>query len=145
MSMENTPKVPGDWGPSKTIQSAEAETNINNIVRKYVRTGQLEHISEHLGQYRDVSDIPDLQGAMNMVAEANSAYAELPAAVRKATGHNPGEFLPWLDNPDNFDQAVEWGLLPPKEGDPPVSKLPHAEPPIAAEVPVPLGTTGTTD
>ncbi len=104
---------PVDWGVSRTKQSQEAETNINNIIKRYTRTGQMTHISEHLGQYRDVSGLPDLHEAMNIVADAQSMFNELPAAIRKRVGHDVGNFLPFIDDPDNFDECVELGLLPP--------------------------------
>lgn len=100
-----------DWGVSKTKQSAEPECNINNIIALYKTTGQLTHLSAHLAQYRDVSGLPDLHEAMNLVADANSVFEELPAAVRKICDHDPANFLPFIDNPENFETCVALGLL----------------------------------
>lgn len=112
MSMETTAKERPAWGKVKTKQSAEAESNINNIVKRFTKTGQLTHISESMGQYRDMTGIPDLHEAMNIVADANSTFQELPAEMRKAMGHDAANFLPWIDNPENESQAIEWGLIP---------------------------------
>ena len=101
-----------DWGPSKTKQSAEADSNINNIVRRFTKTGQLTHISDVLGEYRDMSDIPDLKEAMDIVADANSTFQELPAHIRKAMGHDAANFLPYIDDPNNQEQCEIWGLIP---------------------------------
>lgn len=103
---------PVDWGVSRTKQSQEPATNINNIVAKYMKTGQLTHISETLGQYRDVSGLPDLHEAMNLVAAAQSSFNELPAAIRKRVGHDVANFLPFIDDPANLEECVELGLLP---------------------------------
>lgn len=116
MSMKTTPKPPEgptDWGVSKTKQSQEAQCNINNIIKMYTVTGTLTHISEALGEYRDMTLQPkDMHECMNIVANAQSLYHELPAEVRKATGHNVANFLPYIDDPENIDKCVEMGLLP---------------------------------
>lgn len=106
--------APVKWGPTRTKTSFEPETNINNIIKRFTKTGQLEHISSALGEYRDLSGIPDLHQALTIVANAQSTFNELPAAVRKACDHDVGKFLPFIDNPANFEQCVEMGLLPPK-------------------------------
>lgn len=136
MSMTEKPEGPTDWGPTRTKQSAEAESNINNIVKLYTKTGQLTHISQHLANYRDMSGIPDLHEAMNIVADANSTFQDLPAEVRKAMRHDVANFLPFIDDPENLEQCVEWGILPaptkaePNPGPiPPVVPDPPADPP----------------
>ncbi len=102
-----------EWGPSLTKQSEADACDINKIVKRFTKTGQLTHISESLGEYRDMSGIPDLHEAMTIVADANSLFQELPAEIRKACGHDASNFLPYIDKEENFDQCVEWGLLPP--------------------------------
>ncbi len=124
--MRNQAKREG-WGPSLTKQSARDECNINVIVKRFTKTGQLTHISDGLGEYRDMSGIPDLHEAMNIVADANSLFMELPAEIRKACGHDASNFIDFIDDEENFDQCVEWGLLAPKENQ------------------LALDTTGTTD
>lgn len=104
-----------DWGPTRTQQSAKDQCNINLIMKRAESTGTLTHISRELAQYRDMSNIPDLADGMAIVADANSAFAELPADVRKAVGHDVGNFLPFIDNPDNYDECVTLGLLPANE------------------------------
>ncbi len=112
MSMRGTPGRK-EWGPSLTKQSARDECDINFIVKRFTKTGQLTHISDGLLEYRDLSGIPDLHEAMTIVADANSLFQELPAEIRKACGHDAGNFIPFIEDEENFDQCVEWGLLPP--------------------------------
>lgn len=110
------------WGVGRTKQSAEAETNINNIIARFKKTGQLTHISSALGAYRDLSGLPDMHAAMNIVANAQSMFEELPAAIRKRMGHDMGNFLPFIDDPKNLEECIDMGLLPeslrPKEEKP---------------------------
>lgn len=103
---------PVDWGVSRTKQNLSEATNINKIMRRYVRDGELTHISRALGEYRDVSGLPDLHQAMNLVADAQSTFNQLPAAIRKRCGHDVGNFIPFIDDPDNLEECVELGLLP---------------------------------
>lgn len=103
---------PKDWGPTRTVQSLANDTDINNIMKRFMKTGELTHISEALGAYRDISGIPDLHEALNIVTEAQSMFNELPGEVRALVGHDVGNFLPWIDDPDNLVEAIDHGLLP---------------------------------
>lgn len=131
---------PKDWGESRTKQSAEAETNINNILARYNKTGQLTHISQALGEYRDVSGLPDLHEAMNIVAEAQSMFQELPAAIRKRVGHDVGNFLPFVDDPENLEECIELGLLPESAKPKPVPTAPTTPETPDVNPPVPEST-----
>lgn len=121
MSMNN--REPGirqetHCGPTKTRQSQGPATNINNIIAKYKKTGELTHISTALMQFRDVSGLPSLHEAMNVVADANSTFMELPAEVRKACKHDVSNFIPYLEDPGNREEAESFGLLDPTPAKP---------------------------
>lgn len=126
MSMESTPKR-GPWGPSLAIQSAQNECDINFIVKRFTKTGQLTHIREGLMEFRDMSGIPDLHEAMTIVADANSLFQELPAEIRAACGHDASNFIAYVDDEENHDQCVEWGLLPPTPEGVKKAETPKAE------------------
>lgn len=140
MSMDNPDALKNrpvkDWGPSRTSQSEEAGANINNMVRRHnLKVNELTHVATTLGEFRDISDLPDLQTAMNIVADANSAFQELPGEVRHLMDHNVGNFLPFIDDPENLDQCIELGLLPAPEGY--RKPVPSARDPITNSVPNP--------
>lgn len=103
---------PVEWGPTRTKGSQGPECDLNNIIKRFTKTGQLTHISAKLGEYRDVSGLPDLHEAMNIVADAQSSFNELPAEIRKLCDHDVGKFLPFIDDPANLEQCIEFGLLP---------------------------------
>ena len=115
MHYPDDPKTEGptDWGLTRTKTSAEAECNINNIMKKVRRTGQLTHISNALMSYRDMSGLPDMHEAMNAVANANSLFAELPSAIRKLCAHDAANFLPFIDDPANLEICQEHNIPPP--------------------------------
>lgn len=99
-----------------TIQSAAAECDINKIVGKYKRTGELTHISQGIARYGDFTTEADYHQALLNVQEAKEQFMELPAEIRALAHHDPGEFLTFVDDPKNRDQCIELGIIPsPKE------------------------------
>ena len=99
-------------GPeTKTLQSSEAECNINNIMARYNRPSDLAPIAEHLLQYADMTGIPDMHAALTAVTDARARFAELPADVRDRCGHDVGNFIQLMEDPDFREEAVEFGLI----------------------------------
>jgi len=47
----------------------------------------------------------------------------LPAKVRDRFGQDPAEFLAFLSNPENADEARRLGILKPQEAAPPPVKV----------------------
>ena len=66
----------------RTKQSFKEEVDINNIVDKYQRTGAISHANQYEAQYGDVT-VDDFQTAMNVVANANTMYEDLPSTLRE--------------------------------------------------------------
>lgn len=54
----------------------------------------------------------DYQDALEIVARGEEAFDSLPAEVRVKFRH-PAEFLSWLEDPANYDEADKLGLLDP--------------------------------
>lgn len=96
-------------GVGKTKQSFKAECDINTIMARYMKTGTLDHLSSRKGQYMDVSGA-DFYAAQNMVANARSMFFGLPSAIRERFENDPGEFLEFMENPANAEEAVKLGL-----------------------------------
>lgn len=97
--------------PSKTDQSQKRECDVNNIVRKFTKTGQISHMAKRPGVYADVSDVPDLMGAISIVQQAQEAFDALPATLRKSLNNDPQNLKGWLQDPANTKEAVKYGLL----------------------------------
>lgn len=97
---------------SKTDQSWAEHVNINNIVERFLKTGQFDHLAKHQGLYLDVSEIPDLPEAIMKVRSANEAFASLPAEIRDKFQNDPVAFVDFLQDPNNTQQAIDMGLLP---------------------------------
>lgn len=95
--------------PSKTDQSMKDECDVNEILRKYMKTGQINLPNQH-GQYLDVSDIQDLHLALTQVNEATQAFDQLPPEIRRRFGNSLTELVSFLDDPQNNEEAIKLGL-----------------------------------
>lgn len=98
--------------PRRVKQSFVAECDINNILKQYSATGQLRHISAKAeqGQYLDLPDDLDFQSSMNIVKAGEVAFASLPAKTRDRFGNDPANFLLFMADPENQDEAIKLGL-----------------------------------
>lgn len=103
-------------GPSMTKQSFKDEVDINNILAKYQKTGLLDHVATYGGSYGDMPTHDDFHEAMNIVTNANSMFADLPATVRERFDNDPAKFLDFVSDPENREALVEDGLIPEPEG-----------------------------
>lgn len=96
--------------PSKTDQQYKQDCDVNHIIRKFSKTGQISHLAKAQGQYADVAEIPDLLGALGQVTQAQQSFDLLPAELRKKFSNSPVEMYNWLQNPQNDKEAVRLGL-----------------------------------
>lgn len=108
-------------GPGRTKQAFREECNINTIMAKYQRTGLIEAVNKIQPQYADVAGV-DFHFCMDQLVKAQEMFLELPSSVRKRFHNDPGEFLSFVGDPANRDEAVKLGLI--------------VEPPEAPEAPV---------
>ncbi len=72
-------------------QAYKEQSDINAIVEKAKRTGVLAHINNNAQFYADMTDF-DYEGAMNQIAQTNSAFYELSAELRSEFDNDPGKF-----------------------------------------------------
>lgn len=98
-------------GKSMTDQSFQKDCDVNEIMRRFKKTGQITHLAKRSGEYLDVSDAPDLATALNTVSEAQFAFDNLPANVRKRFGNSPVEMFNYLQDPNNYEEALKLGLV----------------------------------
>lgn len=128
-------------GSGRTRQSFKAECDINNIMQRFSRTGVFDSVNRQPGRYGDVSGF-SYQAAMDLVVAAQAQFAELPSKVRNRFRNDPQEFLSFMENEENRDEAIKLGLIerpkePPQspQGDAPKGEAtPPASPPVAAPV-----------
>lgn len=92
-------------------QAFKDEVDINNIIDKYMRTGVEPATAAVVGEYLDLSKIPDYEGALQTVIRAEEMFMELPAKVRDRFRNDPGELLRFLSDNANYEEAAKLGLL----------------------------------
>lgn len=94
-----------------TKQSFKNDADINVIMSRYLRTGVLpETVQQIEARFADVSEI-DYQRAMELCADANSLFMELPSNVRSRFDNDPGAFLAFTSDPKNREEMGAMGLL----------------------------------
>ena len=94
------------------MQSAAYDADINTIMKRFGITGEAPAPAHNRpGEFGDFSAALDFHTAMNRVTEAQQAFARLPAALRARFQNDPGQFLDYVNNSDNIEEAVDLGIL----------------------------------
>lgn len=93
----------------RTKQSFREACDVNRIVANYSRTGLLTHVARGVPEYGHAPAV-DFHRAMNIVAEANSMFLELPGKIRQRY-RDPGAFLEALEDPDQVEELRELGVF----------------------------------
>lgn len=114
-----------DPAEGRTRQEFADEVDVNQVMARFEKTGQLPNFVGSAPQYLDVSEVPDLITALNVVEAAKAAFMTLPAKTRAEFENDPVQFVAFAENPENLDRMREWGLAPP-------AAVP--EPPMRVEV-----------
>lgn len=109
-------------GESMTQQQFEKETNVNNIMAKYKKTGLLTHYKHHQGNFGDFSTIEDYQTSLNKIMQAQDSFESLPSEVRSKFFNDPGKLIDFLSKPENDEEAIALGLKIKVEGEPSIQQ-----------------------
>lgn len=105
---------------SRTKKAAKAETDINLMVGRYMKTGAFANINPREPIYGDFSEAVTLEEAFNITRQAEASFMTLPAAVRAAADNNPVTLLAMLADPAQTEVLVKAGLpVKPKEAQTP--------------------------
>ncbi len=116
-----TPKlvIKNHFSPSEVVKSPKGvkpakqefkqDADINSIMKKFQKSGAMDHAQLHQGHYGDTTG-QDLQSAATIVANANSMFNDLPSSVRNKFENEPSRFLDFVQNADNQQEAYELGI-----------------------------------
>lgn len=122
----------GEEEESRTKQSEADACDINNIMKRYARTGQIEHQTLRPPQYGDFSSTLDFQAVRNRIAEAEGAFSHLSADVRKRFGNDAANLVDFMSDDANIEEGKQLGLYhedePDVVGDSPVVDVPPVVP-----------------
>lgn len=122
-----------------TRQADSEACDINNIMKKYEKTGALPDLIKSNPQYGDFSQVGDFMNAIMIVDRAETQFEALDAHIRARFDNDPAKFLAFATDPLNVDEMVKLGLAKerPVEGgvNSPSSPSPASSKPPAGEGP----------
>lgn len=95
---------------SLTEQSQAQNCDIHTIMRKYEKTGILEHANAHQGTYMEMPTAPDFHEAQNIIATANSMFESVPSSIRKKFDNDPTRYIEFMQKAENYAEIVKMGL-----------------------------------
>lgn len=110
----------------RTKQSFKDECDINMIMSRFQKTGVLDFANKNAPQFGDCTGV-EFQAGMELVARARSMFNEMPSKLRNRFSNNPAEFLEFVQNPANREEARELGLLKPEAAPASPPKPPSTE------------------
>lgn len=112
-------------GESMTKQADTPATDINAIVKRFIKSGILDGMRAGEAKYGDFTGYQDYHGALSRVRDAEREFMLHPAEVREKFDNDVGKFLDALADPEQYEQLVEDGLpeeLDPSKADPPAGQ-----------------------
>lgn len=116
---------------SLTVQSDAKDADINTIMARYQKTGQLPALGR-LPSYGDFDVVNDFRSALELVRQGEAEFMRLPAAVRADFGNDPAAFSEFASNPANHEELLDMGILAPEVADELKKKIASAKAPPAA-------------
>lgn len=96
--------------PTMTKQSFKQDCDVNNILKKYMKTGLIEHANRFQGRYGDFLEAPDYRVALDQVIAAQREFEALPSKIRTRFDNDPAQFLEFVQNQDNLEEMYDLGL-----------------------------------
>lgn len=123
-------------------QQFKDETDINVLFGRYLETGEMPQIDGLT--YGDFTGIFNYQDAQQRVLDAQQAFSQLPAKVKNRFDNNPQKLIDFLNDPDNREEAILYGLVAkPDTLTPPPSGGPQGDPNAPGTASLPQGRTET--
>lgn len=109
---------------SRTRQEFAKDCDINRIVDRFTRTGELPFVGrKNLGMYADVSEVPNYESALAFIIHAKESFEKLDINVKERFHNSPQELIDFLKDKNNEKEARKLGLLEPER--PPANPPPE--------------------
>lgn len=103
---------------SKTQQHFKKSADINNIMKRALKTGVIGNpatATQRQPTYGDFTSVPDYKTCLNAVIQMETDFNRLPAKIRSRFENNPEQLLMFLNDKNNLHEAIELGLVPKPE------------------------------
>lgn len=108
--MRRRVQIEFDAESNRTHGEFRQECNINNIMKKYQRSGFVDHVAKHGPRYGEFPAM-DFREALEFLQESQEMFDELPSEVRREFDNDPAAFLEYVQDPANMERLGEWGFL----------------------------------
>lgn len=102
-------RVVSPVGQTPAQQQFKDDCDINSIMKRFQKTGAIDHVAQHQPQY-GVHTPQSLHEAMNIVAQADSMFNDLPSSLRRRFNGSAAELLEFVQDPANESEAETLGL-----------------------------------
>lgn len=107
----DTPRVVVHTGTDSKVQQHQADDcDMKTIINRFLKTGEITHISNQRMQFLDVTHSTDYDKSLQIVLDAQDTFFELPSNLRSRFNNDPSQFLKFMDDPNNKEEAIEMGL-----------------------------------
>lgn len=97
-------------GESLTQQCFKEQCDINHMVKRAIKTGMMSgnvnNAEPMFGEFENI----DFLDAQMVVIRANNAFNSQPAHIRNKFDNDPNKFIEFLQNDENYEEAVKLGL-----------------------------------
>lgn len=93
----------------RTKQADADKSNINLIMKKFLKTGIINFTNKNEGSY-GFANSETFHESLEIIRKSQEMFAELPSKLRNKFNHDPGEFLDFVQDENNADQLFELGL-----------------------------------
>jgi len=101
--------------PSLTKQSFKKECDINVLLSRYHTNSNVDYLQQFQGyvapRFGDASEVPSLQESYEKVYAAQTAFASMPAEIRRRFANDPMLLAEFISDEKNRDEAEKLGLL----------------------------------
>lgn len=120
---------------SRTKQSFRDQVNVNEIVKRALTSGQLDHVNHREPLFGDFSKSTDLKSQIDAVHQAEESFKTLSSGVRKAAQNKPHILLEMLASDTGCQELRDAGLVvntEPPAPPAPAPVIPPSKPPEGA-------------
>lgn len=95
---------------SLTEQSHKKMCSVGSILKKYKKTGLIDHTTSVPGKYADYPNYIDFHLMQVKIANAKSMFESIPSHIRAKFDNDPGKFVDFASNPENRNEMLEMGF-----------------------------------
>lgn len=93
----------------RTQQQFKEETDINTIVDKFLASGEMPPATQFPTE-QDFTETFDFQTSMNVLRQAEESFMQLNAKARARFQNDPQQFMAFMHNEENQEEAIRLGL-----------------------------------